>query len=357
MDPNCIEARFFSVLLGVLFRISRGTYTVLHEFAGGADGAYPTAPPIEGFDGNLYGATYGNTTTSSTIYTYSRVSGTFATIYQFDNAHGSSVIASLTQSMDGNLLRTAWQGGANNCGTIFRVTTSGVPVWYYSFPCGQGGANPYGQIVQANGNFYGTTQQGGNGGFGTIFKLDQRGLVSILYRFGAIPDGEDPYAGLVQGTDGNLYGVTAVGGCCEFGSLFQITTTGIYRQIYSFATSAAGFSPIVALLQHTNGLFYGTTLEGGMSGFGTVYSLDMGLGPFVTLVRAQGKIGSTAQILGQGLTGTSALTFNGVPATSFSVLSDTCMTAIVPSGATTGPVAVTTPTGTLISNKTFRVVQ
>jgi hypothetical protein len=81
----------------------------------------------------------------------------------------------------------------------------------------------------------------------------------------------------------------------------------------------------------------------------------MHLGPFVALVGYQGKSGSTAQILGQGFTGTTSVTFNGVPATSFTVVNDTYMTAVVPSGATTGPVVVTTPGGPLTSNKNFRI--
>jgi uncharacterized protein (TIGR03437 family) len=89
---------------------------------------------------------------------------------------------------------------------------------------------------------------------------------------------------------------------------------------------------------------------------GYVYSFDMGLGPFIAFVRSQGKVGATAQILGQGFTGTTSVTFNGVSA-SFSVVSDTYMTALVPSGAATGPVVVTTPTGTLTSNPSFRVTE
>jgi hypothetical protein len=82
----------------------------------------------------------------------------------------------------------------------------------------------------------------------------------------------------------------------------------------------------------------------------------MGLGPFVALVSYTGKVGSTAQILGQGLTGTTSVTFNGVAATSFNVASDTYITAVVPSGATAGAVVVTTPGGTLTSNKNFRII-
>ena len=61
-------------------------------------------------------------------------------------------------------------------------------------------------------------------------------------------------------------------------------------------------------------------------------------------------------ILGQGLTGTTSVTFNGVPATSFKVFADTYLTAVVPTGATTGKVVVSTPGGALTSNVNFRVV-
>jgi hypothetical protein len=81
----------------------------------------------------------------------------------------------------------------------------------------------------------------------------------------------------------------------------------------------------------------------------------MGLGPFITFVQSTGKAGRSAQILGQKLTGATSITFNGVPATSFAVLRDTFMTAVVPAGATTGPVVVTTPAGTFTSNVNFRV--
>ncbi len=344
---------------GTLFRLgSHGTYLVLHEFQGGTDGMVPTAAPIQGSDGNFYGTTFGLLGgVNSTVYKYTS-SGNLTTIYQFDQNHGQFVEAPLIQGSDGNLYGTAAGGGANNCGTIFKLTTSGTMLWYYSFPCGPWGAVPFAPLVQASdGNFYGTTDQGGNAGgeWGTIFKLDPKGNVSVLHSFNA--NGRDGYGavgGLVQGTDGKLYGTTTLGGKYGCGALFQITTGGDYTLLYSFP-SQLGTSPFAAPVQDTNGLFYGTTSAGGKFGFGSVYSLDMGLGSFITLVRYQGKIGATAQILGQGFTGTSSVTFNGVAASSFKVVSDTYMTAVVPSGAKTGPVVVTTPSDKLTSNKNFRI--
>jgi uncharacterized protein YpuA (DUF1002 family) len=82
----------------------------------------------------------------------------------------------------------------------------------------------------------------------------------------------------------------------------------------------------------------------------------LGLKPFITLVLYRAKAGSTVQILGQGLSGATSVTFNGLAATSFKVLSDTYMTAVVPAGATNGTVVVTTPAQTLKSNKKFQVI-
>jgi hypothetical protein len=95
--------------------------------------------------------------------------------------------------------------------------------------------------------------------------------------------------------------------------------------------------------------------QAGTHNEGFLYSVNMSLGPFVAFVYPGGKIGNTAEILGQGLTGTTSVTFNDLAATSFSVVSDTYITAVVPTGATTGAVVVTTPGGTLTSNVSFRV--
>ncbi len=150
---------------------------------------------------------------SSTIYKYTPASGTFSTIYQFDNAHGEAVVAPLIQGSDGNLYGTAQGGGAHNCGTVFKMNRSGVILLYRSFPCGAGGALPSAPLVQASdGNFYGTTFEGGSGsgqGNGTIFRISQKGAIAILHRFGGAPDGSSVSAGLVQAADGNLYGTTA----------------------------------------------------------------------------------------------------------------------------------------------------
>lgn len=93
----------------------------------------------------------------------------------------------------------------------------------------------------------------------------------------------------------------------------------------------------------------------GAGSCGVIYSLNIGATPFVSLVFPAGKVGKTAEILGQGFSGATAVLFNGTQA-SFKVVSDTFLTATVPSGATSGPVTVTTSGGTLTSNRNFYVL-
>ena len=92
------------------------------------------------------------------------------------------------------------------------------------------------------------------------------------------------------------------------------------------------------------------------AGCGTVFSLSVGLGPFVETLPASGKVGTKVTILGNNLTGTTSVTFNGTAAT-FTVVSSTEITTTVPTNAKTGTVEVTTPSGTLNSNVKFRVLR
>jgi uncharacterized protein (TIGR03437 family) len=108
-------------------------------------------------------------------------------------------------------------------------------------------------------------------------------------------------------------------------------------------------------VQSTNGNFYGTTSSGGSEGgYGTIFSLSVGLGPFVKTQTTSGKAGAAVKILGTDLTGTTSVTFNGTPA-AFTVVRPSEIAATVPAGATTGTVQVATPNGTLSSNVPFRV--
>jgi uncharacterized repeat protein (TIGR03803 family) len=350
---------------GVIYTITPGgVYTALHQFMNQGDGAIPYAPPIQGTDGNYYGVTNGlYNAIPSAVYKYEPKSGAVTLLYQFDSSVGFGgevgLHYALTQGIDGDLYGVANQGGTGLLGSIFRLTTSGTLRYMYNFPGGAGGEGPNGPLVQlSDGNFYGTASDGGTGAAGVAFKMTPSGKVSVFYNFpsGSATSG-NPINGFAQGSDGNLYGASSTGGTYGVGTLYRITPAGEYALLHSFPITS-GYPPITpgSLVQHTNGKFYGTSEYGGAFNYGMVYSLDVHLGPFVTFVLPTGAVGKTAQILGQGLTGTTTVTFNSVAATKFSVVSDTYMTAVVPSGATIGPVVVTTPAGTLTSNVSFRII-
>jgi uncharacterized repeat protein (TIGR03803 family) len=116
--------------------------------------------------------------------------------------------------------------------------------------------------------------------------------------------------------------------------------------------------PDAPVVQDTNGSLYGTTQKGGpmgSGGYGTIFSLAIGLPPFVETQTTAGTVGAVVNILGSDLTGATSVTFNGTAA-AFTVVSEYLITATVPTGATSGAVQVVTPTGTLSSNLPFRVL-
>jgi uncharacterized repeat protein (TIGR03803 family) len=264
-------------------------------------------------------------------------------------------------------------------GTVFKITPGGTLTTLYSF-CAHtnctDGQFPNAALVQGtDGDFYGTTVAGGADtsdscgppGFaepcGTVFKITPGGILTTLYSFCAqtnCSDGGLPLAPLVQATDGNFYGTTSRAGANgNGGTVFKITPAGTLTTLYSFCTQtncADGDGPEAGLFQATNGTLYGTTLTGGANSEGTVFSLAVGLRSFVETLPTSAKVGATVKILGNNLKGTSSVTFNGTAAT-FTVISGTEIKTIVPNGATTGFVKVTTPTKTLKSNMVFRVTK
>jgi uncharacterized repeat protein (TIGR03803 family) len=363
---------------GTVFKITAsGKLTTLYSFctrSNCADGAAPLAGLIQASDGNFYGAAaFGGQgdcsglagTGCGTIFKITSA-GKLTTLHVFDVTDGGNPEAGLIQATDGNFYGTTVIGGANGDGTVFRMTPAGKLTTLHSFN-NTDGANPYSSLTQAtDGNLYGTTNQQGANGNGTVFKITLAGKLTTIHNFCSLPctSSVQPYAGLVQATDGNLYGTTYWGGdlnCNDFngcGTVYRITPAGNLTTLYRFNT---GIDPFSAVFQATNGTFYGTTLFGGNyncgfdTGCGTIFSLSMGLGPFVSLERYSGRVGQTGGILGQGFKGTTGVMLNGTLA-SFTVVSDTFLKATVPAGATSGFVTVVTPNGTLKSDKPFQVL-
>ncbi len=347
---------------GTVFKVTAaGVWTKLWDFSESAthDEGYPVYPPFFGQDGNFYGVAPGGYVGDYGEF-YKITTKGVITPHPFNYTDGATPNLGI-QGTDGNFYGTTQSGGdpTCKCGVVYKATASGVITTLHAFKgYPSDGYRPTGMLVQGyDGNLYGTTYQGGASNIGSIFKVTPAGTFTLLYSFGAITsDAKLPISGMTVGTDGNLYGTTSQGGSKNGGALFKISPSGVYTLLYSFCSATSctdGLSPQTPLLQHTNGKFYGNTTGNSLGG-GVFFSLDMGLGPFVSLVNWTGKIGKSVVILGQGLTGTSAVSFDGVPA-SFKVVNDTYMTATAPTGALTGFVSVTTPSGTLQSNREFLV--
>ncbi|MGA8152256.1 MAG: choice-of-anchor tandem repeat GloVer-containing protein [Terriglobales bacterium] len=362
---------------GMMFKISpSGTFKVLYSFCAQpncADGASPGAGLVRGNDGNLYGTTVqGGTSNHGTVFKIS-TTGTLTSLYSFCSQafckDGNLPRAALIQAIGGDFYGTTEEGGKYQWGTIFKIDASGTLTTLYSFcavaSCPDGRSPVAGLIQAADGNFYSTTLYGGAHGGGTVFKITPKGTFKTIYNFcsqNRCVDGSSPFAQLVQATDGNLYGTTGGGGNGSDdtgGTVFSVTTGGALTTLYSFCSQTDctdGEVPQGGVTQGTDGNLYGTTQGGGTIGDGVAFVLSAGLTPFAAALPNSGKAGKTIKILGQGFTSATAVFFNGAPA-SFTVQSDTYLTATVPAGATTGSISVTTTGGLLTTNKQFRVLE
>ena len=355
---------------GTVFKITpSGSLTTLYSFCSRSactDGYQPDASLIQAADGHLYGTTrLGGTAGWGTIFEITP-SGKLTTLYSFCSQNGCTdgayPEAALVQTTDGNFYGTTGYGGANGWGTVFRLTLDGPLTTLYSF-CSQTGCpdgqDPRGALVQGtNGDFFGISYEGGANGSGTVFKITPSGTLTTLHSFAGYPtDGGNPYAALLQATDGALYGTTRFGGANAVGTVFRITPGGVLTTLHSFCSEVGcpdGGNALAGLVQDTNGRLYGTTSAGGTNGYGTVFNLYLGLGPFVETQPTSARVGKPVKILGTNLTGATSVSFNGAAAV-FTVVSGTLIKTTVPVGATTGKVQVTTPSGTLTSNVNFVV--
>jgi uncharacterized repeat protein (TIGR03803 family) len=339
-------------LAGTVFKVTpAGTLTTLHAFTGKTDGKAPSSGLLLGANGNFYGTTSaGGANGDGTIFEINST-GKAKTLYGFAGAPaGSQFNGALVQAANGTLYGTTVFGGAYGAGSIYTLTSAGAFSTLYSFPNGVSGAFPYAPLAQGvNTDFYGTAEQGGATDDGIIFSLTPGGTLATLYNFVGGADQGRPLAGLLQASDGNLYGTTlGLNAPKDVGTIFKITPAGALTTLHTFAETDGAY-PYGGLMQATNGNFYGTTSSGGSGpppGYGTVFSLSEGLPPMVKAVPRSGKVGSSVIILGDNLTGASAVSFNGTAAT-FTVVSATEITVTVPTGATSGTLTVTTPGGAL----------
>ena len=249
-------------------------------------GSLPLGCLVQGVDGDFYGATsIGGATDNGTLFkmTPDRV---ITTLVEFSgktgpNKGGAQGRVTIVQFRDGENNGTTERFGYIPA-TIFKVTTDGVFTTLVEFAEGE---NPLATLVQgSNGYFYGATSgrdefDGTILNHGTIFRMTPAGVLTILLEFTGTEGpnlGSSPEAALVQGSDGNFYGTTSSGGIDDVGTVFKMTPGGVLTTLFDFGESQAdetGRDPQAALIQGGDGDFYGTTASGGVDNKGTVFTM------------------------------------------------------------------------------------
>jgi uncharacterized repeat protein (TIGR03803 family) len=275
------------------------TFTVLHDFTGGSDGAYTYAPVIP--SGNiLYGAAAGGGPFGHGVVFAMNFDGTcFTNLYNFTagapdplnnntNGDGSAPVGLLLSG--DTLYGTAFQGGFWDNGTLFRVNTDGSGFTNLhnftstvSNPFGPNGdgANPNDALILLGNTLYGTAYAGGTSGAGTLFAVNTDGSdFSTLYNFTALSgpyltnnDGGWPYASLLLASN-TLFGVTSQGGTAANGTMFAIQPDGTdFTNLHTFDWTHDGGYPVGTLISSSNTL-YGIAFNGGPWNHGTVFAIN-----------------------------------------------------------------------------------
>jgi uncharacterized repeat protein (TIGR03803 family) len=280
---------------GTAFQITtNGSIKTLYNF-NGTDGGGPYAPMTLGKDGTLYGMTLYRVVSSYPYYWTDAgkffqitTNGSFTALYTLPSSMNYKT-ASLTEGTDGYFYGTSQRSGIPYYGDIYKVSTNGsfATTAYFS---GTNGATPQSPLRLAlDGNFYGVAYGGYTNntypeGMGTIYKVTTGGKITSLFRFAFTSTNGIHPVDLTMGTDGNFYGVTSGGGVSTsqftsgIGTIFRISTNGAFTTLATFDTTT-GAGPNCALIQGSDGNFYGTTYSGGVTnsaypfGMGTVFRL------------------------------------------------------------------------------------
>jgi uncharacterized repeat protein (TIGR03803 family) len=259
--------------------IGQPVSTVLWSFpnTAGPDGHRLYSGVFVGNDGALYGTAFlGGNNGAGTVYKVNTDGSGFSPLHQFAGPPNDSQMpfGGVIEASDGALYGTTFGAGptSSDLGVVYKMNRngSGFQLLHSFTGAGGDGKNSYAALLQGrDGALYGTTLYGGNSGEeGTVFKLNPNGSgYTVLHGFGSVPnDGIIPIAGLVQGNDGALYGTTENGGSYGSGVAFKLNTDGTgYAVLHSFGSGEDGQFPQAALVQGSDGVLYGTAEYGGTS--------------------------------------------------------------------------------------------
>ena len=325
--PSFLVSIFMAMFLAASVPATGQTFTVLHDFTGGLDGRYPYAGVTVDRAGTLYGtASEGQPDEAGSVYRLALKNGSwiFNPLYHFTTDEGVNPLARVIIGPNGSLYGTTSSGpsGCGGCGTVFNlrptvsIPTSVIAPWnehiLYQFMDGTDGASPgNGDLLfDSAGNIYGTTFSGGDlqacGGLGcgVVYELTPNGggwTQSVLHAFSGGNDGSTPYSGLTPDAAGNLYGTTVEGGTQGDGTVYKLSPSGsgwTKTVIYDFQDSSDGKWPVGGLVLDSAGNLYGAAEVGGSGGGGTVYKLTNSNGQwtFSTLYSFAGHAGPYSKL-------------------------------------------------------------
>lgn len=299
----------FYVLTVIVSQLAQAqTFTVLHNFTGGADGDMPYSGVTLDRAGNLYGTTaQGGSTGLGTVYQLKLFHNQWLLnpLYQFQQQIGAYPQGRVVFGPDGSLYGISSAGGTGTgrrgpgdnpcpqgCGAVYKLqpppTTCKTSVcsWIatplYSFTAGANGYGPafVDPVFDQAGNLYGTTQNGGTQGCGVVFQLTPTHgswTESVLYSFGCGSSGFAPASGVTFDTAGNIYGTASAGGDGGDGTVYELSRSGsswVETTLYAFQGGLDGSEPVAPVFFDPAGNLYGATLGAGPHNDGTVFELQ-----------------------------------------------------------------------------------
>jgi uncharacterized repeat protein (TIGR03803 family) len=285
-----------------------GTGSSMYHFGLSPNGFRPN-PVIKSSNGKLYGTTtIGGATGNGIIYTMNADGTGFQKLHEFTDAQGYEPIGKLLEASDGKLYGTTRWGGPVNGGLLFRIDKTGANFQVvYSFPLSNESYSPIGGLVEDNAGFlYGTTIYGVLG-TGTVYRVSKTGTgFTVVKTFGS--DLQFPRDGL-ELDNGWLYGTCGSGGAGGNGGVYRLQTDGTgYQVLHDFIGTSLGAFPIAIPIVASNGKLYGTTNQGGTSGEGTLWSMDLNGANFTSLKSFSGSTDGSYPI-GSLIQGTDGLLY------------------------------------------------
>ena len=280
---------------GIHHAAAAPSYQTIYQFTDGSSGCLPNAGLTAGRHGEFYGVTslcgnrnaYGGTVFMLTPPAASDTKWHETTLWRFHGPEGEEPDGTLLVGRDGALYGTTY-GGPNNrtlFGSVFKLAPPGAQggawtyaqIWHFGIGnAGRDGVEPTsGLVADETGALYGSTTFGGEGpnsnGAGTVFKLTPpapagQGAWAFekLSSFGAKPRaGSTPFSTLYRDANGVLYGTDSFGGLSGYGTVFSVTppapgqTKWTTQELYEF--QAPNATPFSGLVPGPDGALYGMT--------------------------------------------------------------------------------------------------